>query len=167
MTTENLTSPVINGSAAVSYEIADNSATDGDRMIAVVYCQGIAILSKKSVDLNGSSAEIEVKDGTSYIMKFTIDDAQLLAAKGNLTYKLFKMDDAGETTALFGGSISSGTPTEAVVPVLGQKKSIYYKDAATTASLSDYLDGDLLYDPATNDLKLKDDNEWKTIFNGA
>ncbi|MCA0387920.1 MAG: hypothetical protein LCH52_05440 [Bacteroidetes bacterium] len=166
MTTENFSTPVIDGSSAQSFEIDDTGAVLADKMIAVVYTQGIALLSKKSSALNGSDTEIEVKDGTSYIMKFTVDDCQTMAAKGNLTYKLFKMTD-GETTAMFGGTLASGTPTEAVIPVLGQKKSIYYKDAETTASLSDYENGDLLYDPSTNDLKLKDDNEWKTIFNGA
>jgi len=166
MATLNLSDPEIDGSVAVEFDIAHATADTLDKVLAVVSKQGIAVLSKKCVNLFGSEDELKIEDGVGYTLKLTLDDCQLLAAKGVLTYKLNQIV-AGEPVELFTGTIASGTPTDAIVPILGQKKSLYFKDAEATADLADYDNGDMLYDPATNDLKIKDDDEWKTVFNGA
>lgn len=165
--TLDLTSPSIDGSGPVAYDIADVSADTLDKIITVVYSEGIPVLSKKSENLTGGSKdEIDIADGVKYELKFTVDDCLVLAEKGAVTYLLSKIVD-GEPVALWTGDITTSTVSPTTPPVLGVERKIYYKDGGTTAVLADYNNGDMLFDPVANDLLLKDNGEWKTIFNGA
>lgn len=75
---------------AANLELEYASASAGDKVLFILYCNGAASLVKQSTLQGGSDDEIEIRESDKYVVKIPAADTEkLVGNEDNVTYKLF------------------------------------------------------------------------------
>jgi hypothetical protein len=104
-------------------DFTDAAVTAGEKLLFVLYINGAGQVTKKSVNLDGGSADqVAISAGVKYTVKLKVSDTLKLPA-ANVSYKTYKIDSNGNAVEHYTGTV---TVNSAIAP------SFFNTDAVTS-----------------------------------
>ncbi|GMU86307.1 MAG: hypothetical protein AMXMBFR48_15490 [Ignavibacteriales bacterium] len=124
MPTLNLT---LTAGSLLDQDFTDVAVLAGEKLLFVLYINGAGQVTKKSVNLDGGSADqIAISAGVKYTAKLKATDTLKLPA-ANVTYKTYKVDSNGNAVEHFSGTVTVNSASAPNVYLVGQVPSFSTK----------------------------------------